>query len=195
MNEAQTIRDRVTMPMLLDALGQKPDRNGFLLCPFHRDGDKSLKVYGGKKGWYCYGCHKGGTVIDFAMEWYGADFRSAIKEINDLMGLGLEFGKSLTDRERREMQEKRQRIWQEEARLKSALEKAQEAEEAASARYLGALTMRDEHRPKNASSCVSGLFTVALDLIPRLREEWERSEYALYKARKEVENFGSHTAH
>lgn len=38
------------------------------LCPFHPDKVNSLVVYPGDKGWYCFGCGRGGGVIQFLME-------------------------------------------------------------------------------------------------------------------------------
>ena len=38
------------------------------ICPFHSDGVESLTVYPGDgRGWYCFGCGRGGGVIQFLM--------------------------------------------------------------------------------------------------------------------------------
>lgn len=38
-------------------------------CPLglHTDSTPSFHVYDGDRGWYCYGCHQGGTIIDLIM--------------------------------------------------------------------------------------------------------------------------------
>lgn len=46
-------------------------------CPFHKDGSPSLYIYKGGRRWYCFGCSKGGDVIDFVRELHQVDFRSA----------------------------------------------------------------------------------------------------------------------
>lgn len=85
---AQVIRDSVSMEQILDLYGYKT-RHGFMVCPFHGDTDASLKVYKGTGGWHCYGCGKGGSVIDFVMEHEGCDFRTAVDAIDNALRLGL----------------------------------------------------------------------------------------------------------
>ena len=86
---AQTIRDTVTAEQVISLYGYKT-RHGFMLCPFH--GDKktpSLKVYPGNGGWHCFGCGKGGSVIDFVMEHENCSFNMAVVAIDSAMHLGL----------------------------------------------------------------------------------------------------------
>jgi len=48
-------------------LGQPVGRSGKVRCPFHTDRTPSLHVYQEpSRGWYCYGCHRGGSVYDLA---------------------------------------------------------------------------------------------------------------------------------
>ena len=64
-------------------MGIKPDQKGFAVCPFHGDRDASFKIYdGGGRGWTCFGCHRGGDVINLAREWYGVGFQEALKNID-----------------------------------------------------------------------------------------------------------------
>ena len=37
-------------------------------CPFHQEKTGSFTVNPDLKTYYCFGCHKGGTVINFVME-------------------------------------------------------------------------------------------------------------------------------
>lgn len=46
-------------------------------CPFHNDRSPSLSIYSGGKRWYCFGCGKGGDVIDFVRELHQIEFRAA----------------------------------------------------------------------------------------------------------------------
>ena len=89
---AQTIRDTVDMEQILGLYGYKT-RHGFMVCPFHGDTDASLKVYRGSGGWHCYGCGRGGSVIDFVMEHEGCDFRTAVRAIDNALRLGLFTGR------------------------------------------------------------------------------------------------------
>jgi len=50
------------------------------LCPFHRDTKTpSLSISADKQLFHCFGCGKGGTVIQFVMEQDGLDFSEAVK--------------------------------------------------------------------------------------------------------------------
>ena len=85
--QADDIKRAVTMPDLLERLGMDPPRQGFILCPFHQDSDASLKVYQGDRGWHCFGCGQGGSVIDFVMQYLGLSFSDAVQELGRMYGL------------------------------------------------------------------------------------------------------------
>ena len=85
---AQAIRDTVTMDEILDIYGYKT-KHGFMCCPFHGEKAPSLKVYEGGRGWHCFGCERGGSVIDFVMMHENCDFRTAVNAIDQTMHLGL----------------------------------------------------------------------------------------------------------
>ena len=85
---AQVIRDSVTMEQIISLYGYKT-KHGFMVCPFHGDKDASLKVYPGSGGWHCFGCGKGGSVVDFVMEHENCDFRTAVVAIDKAMHMGL----------------------------------------------------------------------------------------------------------
>ncbi len=45
-------------------------------CPFHQDGTPSLHVYDDpRRGWYCFGCGRGGSIYDFAASLWGMQTR------------------------------------------------------------------------------------------------------------------------
>ena len=64
MIDYQRIRDEVPMERLCSLIGI-PVKHGFAVCPLHPDSNASMRVYPGDKGFYCFGCHQGGDVIDF----------------------------------------------------------------------------------------------------------------------------------
>ena len=43
-------------------------QNQFGLCPFHSEDTPSFSVSVNKQIYYCFGCHKGGNVVNFIME-------------------------------------------------------------------------------------------------------------------------------
>lgn len=85
---AQTIRDSVTMDQILSLYGYKP-KHGFICCPFHGEKAPSLKIYKDTGGWHCYGCERGGSVIDFVMEHESCNFPTAVRAIDAALHLGL----------------------------------------------------------------------------------------------------------
>jgi hypothetical protein len=52
-------------------LGVAIGRDRKVPCPFHPDRTPSLHVYAGDRGWACFGCRKGGTIIDLGAALYG----------------------------------------------------------------------------------------------------------------------------
>ena len=86
---AQSIRDTVDMSTILSLYGYQADRSGFMRCPFHGERAGSLKVYTDGRGWHCYGCGRGGSVVDFVMEHENCDFRTAVIAIDKALHLGL----------------------------------------------------------------------------------------------------------
>ena len=89
---AEIIKCTVSMRDVAEMFGYTVGRGGFMVCPFHGDTDASLKIYEnqhGHNGWHCFGCGRGGSVIDFVMESEHCGFHQAVREINDRMGLGL----------------------------------------------------------------------------------------------------------
>ena len=85
---AQVIRDSVTMDQILSLYGYRT-RHGFMCCPFHGEKAPSLKVYPETGGWHCFGCGRGGSVIDFVMEHENCGFRTAVGAIDKALHLGL----------------------------------------------------------------------------------------------------------
>lgn len=49
-----------------------------MLCPFHEDHEPSLHVFDEKaRGWFCFGCGRGGSIYDFAGLLWGRGLRGA----------------------------------------------------------------------------------------------------------------------
>jgi CHC2 zinc finger/RepB DNA-primase from phage plasmid len=59
---------------VLALTGRRPDRQGKVLCPFHSEQHPSLQLY--RDGsFYCFGCGRGGSIIDFAAALWGCSTR------------------------------------------------------------------------------------------------------------------------
>ena len=110
---ADQVKSLVTIQEVAEHYGFHPNRAGYICCPFHREKTASLKLYSDQRGWCCFGCHAGGTVIDFVMKLFGIPFRQAILRINADFALGLTWDKpdpavrsAILEARRRETQRK-----------------------------------------------------------------------------------------
>lgn len=59
------------------------------LCPFHNEKTPSFHVTPSKQLYYCFGCHAGGNVITFLMEYNNMTFVEALKYLADRAGIEL----------------------------------------------------------------------------------------------------------
>ncbi len=61
--------------------------NLFGLCPFHGEKTASFSVTPDKGMYYCFGCHKGGNVINFQMEIEGLSYPDAVRALARRAGM------------------------------------------------------------------------------------------------------------
>lgn len=78
----------------------------FGLCPFHNEKTPSFSVTdnGARQMYYCFGCHKGGSVLTFIMKYENASYTEALKMLADRAGLALpkpDYSKEESERARR----------------------------------------------------------------------------------------------
>ena len=119
------------MDRVVRQYGFKPNRGGFISCPFHQEKTPSLKIYKQPgRGFHCFGCGAGGSVIDFVMSLFGIPFPAALVRLNADFNLGLtgyrpdpkevrrlKAERLRAERERRAYQDKHNRITAEHRRL------------------------------------------------------------------------------
>ena len=75
-----------------DVVGQyvslrRSGANMFGLCPFHGEKTASFSVAPDKGIYYCFGCHKGGGVINFQMEMEGLSYPDAVRALAKRAGM------------------------------------------------------------------------------------------------------------
>src|SRR6266851_8082005 len=68
---------------------KKKGANWMACCPFHKEKTPSFSVSPAKEIFYCFGCHKGGSVFSFVMEIERVAFPEAIKIVADKVGVPL----------------------------------------------------------------------------------------------------------
>jgi len=88
---ADSIKCMLSMDEVVPTYGYKPKEPGhYICCPFHNEKTASLKVYTeAGRGWHCFGCGEGGSVIDFVMKLFNIPFSAAVVRLNADFNLGL----------------------------------------------------------------------------------------------------------
>jgi DNA primase len=77
----RVVQDYVTL--------KKKGANWMACCPFHKEKTPSFSVSPAKEIFYCFGCHKGGSVFTFVMEMERVAFPDAIRMVAEKSGLPL----------------------------------------------------------------------------------------------------------
>ena len=184
MNFADEIKQRVSMIEMLQYYGIETNRSNFCRCPFHQEKSASFKAYPGSRGFYCYGCHESGSVIDFAMKFFGLSFCDAINKINDDFSLGLPIGEKLDRRKQLEMQ-KQAFLRKREMNARKA--KQEELEKAYWAAFDEWKRMDDNKRnyaPKTPTEPLHPIFVEALKNIAGAEYNLSCAEIARYEYEK-----------
>jgi DNA primase len=68
---------------------KKKGANWMACCPFHKEKTPSFSVSPAKEIFYCFGCHKGGSVFNFVMEMERVSFPEAIRLVAEKSGVPL----------------------------------------------------------------------------------------------------------
>ncbi|AFH48035.1 DNA primase [Ignavibacterium album JCM 16511] len=76
---------------------RKRGRNYIGLCPFHSEKTPSFTVSDEKQIYHCFGCHNGGNVFKFLMEYKKISFVEAVQELADQYGIELNFDDSIPE--------------------------------------------------------------------------------------------------
>ena len=77
--KSEEIKEAYSMRDVLERYGIRPNRSGFIRCPFHKEKTASMKIY--KDSYYCFGCGAHGDVFDFVSAMDDLSFREAFLEL------------------------------------------------------------------------------------------------------------------
>lgn len=69
---------------------RKRGKNFLGLCPFHTEKTPSFTVSEEKQIYHCFGCHSGGNVFKFLMEYEKISFVESVQELAEKLGIQLE---------------------------------------------------------------------------------------------------------
>ncbi len=116
MQKSDRIKAEVSLRAIADAAGtvwdlkkSRPAKGDWWgSCPLHGEATASFHVVepAGTGGVFkCFGCHKGGSVIDFTMEHLGLDFVEAMRRLADDAGISGE----ISEERQRDLERQRQK--------------------------------------------------------------------------------------
>ena len=77
--KSEEIKEAYSMRDVLERYRIRPNRSGFILCPFHKEKTASMKIY--KDSYYCFGCGAHGDVFDFVGAMDDLSFRESFLEL------------------------------------------------------------------------------------------------------------------
>lgn len=96
----------VTTEEAVKSYGFHLNRAHYICCPFHNERTPSLKIY--PDGWHCFGCGRGGSVIDFTAELYNLSPLEAVRRLDQDFNLHLPLDRPPSREEREQAQRRRE---------------------------------------------------------------------------------------
>src|SRR5215467_11027631 len=95
---------------IVDVIGsylplKRAGANFAALCPFHKEKTPSFNVNPHRQTFHCFGCHKGGDVFTFLMEYDSVDFVEALRRLADRAKIPLEHEKGSGGEQTRHLKE------------------------------------------------------------------------------------------
>lgn len=177
---AARIRAMVPAREAAEHYGFTPNRAGYILCPFHNERTPSLKLYP-DGGWYCFGCHTGGSSIDFVMQLFDLDFRQAIARMDMDFSLNLSGQRprpvpSALLEERRRMQRRKNELNAEIAALASEHRRLHHA-----------LVHLQPQRPEDE---IDPLFAEAVKRLPEIQQRLDELEREVEEVARQRKSSG-----
>ncbi len=78
-NHTQEINENIDLKTYIESCGIRTEKHGSkdykCLCPFHDDKNPSLIITPSKQLFNCPVCQKGGSIIDFVMQYKNLDIK------------------------------------------------------------------------------------------------------------------------
>lgn len=84
---------------------RKRGKNYVGLCPFHNEKTPSFTVSDEKQIFHCFGCHTGGNIFKFLMDYKKISFIESVQEVADQLGIPLEYEESGYEEKQSEQEE------------------------------------------------------------------------------------------
>lgn len=109
----EEIKAAYSMREIVERYGLRPNRSGFISCPFHKEKTASMKIYA--KDYHCFGCGANGDIFTFIMDMDNLTFKEAFLSLGGTCDEPEDFGSKLhryraqKEREMKRKQEEKMR--------------------------------------------------------------------------------------
>ncbi len=91
MDQVAQVREKTDVVQLINEFVplKKTGQNFKANCPFHGEKTPSFVVSPTRQIWHCFGCHKGGDVFTFLMQYENLEFPEALRMLAQRAGIQL----------------------------------------------------------------------------------------------------------
>lgn len=100
MNKIQEVKQRVDIIKVAEYLGLNLNRAKQCRCIWHNEKTASLSFSQSKQIFKCFGCGESGDVITLSSKILNTNALESAKQLNQIFGLGIDFGKVTSNFER-----------------------------------------------------------------------------------------------
>lgn len=95
MNKIQEVKERADIVRVAEYFGIKKKQ----CCPFHKEKTPSFSISQSKQIFKCFGCGEGGDCITLVSKLLNINAYESAKQINNILGLGIDFGRQTSSNE------------------------------------------------------------------------------------------------
>lgn len=197
MNEnAEKIKQNITMTDVLNRYGLRLNRHKAMCCPFHREKTASFKLYSNDKKYHCFGCGADGDVISFVMNYFGLSYGQAISRLAYDFGIGIAGQKIPTVRDRLMMHKQRQKIEQERDKRHREYDRLFDAYIDATDELIRLQINSERYAPKTPSEPLHELYIEAMRNMPIQKYKCDMAQLELeeYEERSTEDDATTYTS-
>ena len=95
MNKIQEVKQRADIVRVAEYFGIKKKQ----CCPFHQEKTPSFSISQSKQIFKCFGCGVAGDCITLVSKLLNINAYESAKQINNILGLGIDFGRQTSSNE------------------------------------------------------------------------------------------------
>ncbi len=92
MNKIQEVKQRADIVRVAEYFGIKKKQ----VCPFHKEKTPSFSISQSRQIFHCFSCEVGGDCITLVSKILNINAYESAKQINQILGLGVDFGSKIS---------------------------------------------------------------------------------------------------